>query len=79
MTDIHKKRGSVHCCLADTELVNDDIPVLWFAASALMVCSSVKSMGLLENDLEVPLMPNIPFLNFSNSSGCVSGATKRLP
>ena len=51
MTDIREKWDSVHRCLADMDLVNADIPVLWFAAYALMVCLSSKSMGLLENDI----------------------------
>ena len=78
MTGIRKKWDSGHHCLADMELVNDDIPVPLFAASALMVCSSAKSMGLLENDVELLFMQNIPFLNSWYTSACVSGATNRL-
>ena len=78
MTDICKKLDSAHHGLADMELVKDDVPVLWFTASALMVCSSAKSVGLLENELEVLLMPSIPFLNSSYTSGCVLGAAYRL-
>ena len=65
MTDISKKGDSVHCCLADMDL-----------ASASLVCSS--ALGLLKNDLEDLLMPNIPFLNPSYTSGCVLGSSNRL-
>ena len=65
-------------CPAEIELVNDETPVYWQAASAFIVCSSARSLGPLEKDFGVRLIINNLLLNSKYTSGCVSGSFKRL-
>ena len=54
------------------------LPVLWQAASGFIVCSSTRSIGLLENSFGVRLISNNLFLNSKYNLRCVSGSFKRL-
>ena len=72
------KCDSALLCFADIEFVKEDIPIRWLAASAFMVCSSVRSIGEDENDFSVLFKANQPFLKSSYISGCDSRRLTKL-
>ena len=79
MIVVLKKWDSVQPWRADIELVMEAIPVLWLAASALTVCSTLKLMGFPEKGFVVLLILNIKSWYSRKVSGCVSSnVSKRL-
>ena len=67
-----------HLCRAEIELVNAETHPLWQAVSAFIVCSSTRSIGLLEKDFGVRSIPNNLILNSKYTLRYVSGSFKRL-
>ena len=70
-TLVLKKWLCTHLRRADIKLVNALTPVLWLAASAMIVSSSVKSISVFEEFFNVLLIPNHPFLNSAARLGCL--------
>ena len=48
-------------CRADIELLSDIMPLRWEAVSEFMVCSKVRSIGILENGFDVRFSEKQPF------------------